>query len=372
MRRVSALWSIAGLIPAIVAVAYVFLLPQSPQASPAGQPAAPAQTVRTVQPIRTDMARSFITNGSLEAYETTDLYPKVSGYLAEVRVDIGDHVKAGQVLAVISLPETEKQLAQAQAAIASKRANLMLQQITLQRQEGLLKIQGTSQQTYDEAKANASVAAADLDLAIANADEIRTTLAYTRISAPFDGVVPHRDVNRGDFAQSATTGRTTPLFTVQRVDIIRVFCNVPETDISSLRVGLTAKITPYGWEKPITGKVSRFEGRLDPQTRNMRTEIDVPNPGGRLYPGMYAQVALDTELHHNALILPNTAVGTDPNGKFVYAVQHDRIVRMPVQIGIVQDGVQEIVAGVSENTEVVASVQTAPAPGTNVRSAPRA
>jgi RND family efflux transporter MFP subunit len=375
MRRSSGFWTIAGMALAIVVAGYIFLLPPSQKASAAGQPSAPVQTVQTVQtirPIRTDMARSFDTNASLEAFETADLYPKVSGYLAQVRVDIGDRVKAGQVLAVISLPETEKQLAQAEATIASKRANLALAQITLQRQEGLLKIQATAQQTYDEAKANANIAAADVDLAVATAAQIRTMLDYTRIVAPFDGVVSRRLVNRGDFVQAASSGITTPLFTVQRVDIIRVFCNVPETDVSSLRVGLQANIRPYGWEKPITGKVTRFEGRLDPQTRNMRTEIDVPNPGGRLYPGMYAQVSLDTDLHHNALTLPSSAVGTDTSGKFVYTIQQDHIVRLPIQIGLIEGGVAEVVGGLSEKIEVLSSIQGAPAPGTKVKSAPRA
>jgi RND family efflux transporter MFP subunit len=372
MRRSSGFWTIAGMALAITVAGYIFLLPPSQKASAAGQPSAPVQTVQTIRPIRTDMARSFDTNASLEAFETADLYPKVSGYLAQVRVDIGDHVEAGQVLAVISLPETEKQLAQAEATIASKRANLALTQITLQRQEGLLRIQATAQQTYDEAKANANIAAADVDLAVATAAQIRTMLDYTRIVAPFDGVVSRRLVNRGDFVQAASSGITTPLFTVQRVDIIRVFCNVPETDVSSLRVGLQANIRPYGWEKPITGKVTRFEGRLDPQTRNMRTEIDVPNPGGRLYPGMYAQVSLDTELHHNALTLPISAVGTDASGKFVYTIQQDHIVRLPIQVGLIEGGVAEIVGGISEKVEVLPSIQGAPPPGTNVKLAPRA
>jgi RND family efflux transporter MFP subunit len=285
-------------------------------------------------------------------------------------VDIGDHVKAGQLLALISLPETEKQLAQAEATVASKRANLALQEITLKRQEGLLKIQGTAQQTYDEATANASVAAADVDLAIATADQIRTMLAYTRIVAPFDGVVSRRQVNRGNFVQAATIGLTTPLFTVQRVDTIRVFCNVPESDVAGLRVGLGASIKPYGWEKPIPGKVTRFEGRLDPQTRNMRTEIDVPNPGGRLYPGMYAQVSLETELHPNALTLPVSSIGTEPGGKFIYAVEQGRIVRQPIKIGMTEGGIVEVVGGVADKADIVMVVQGAPPPGTTVTAVP--
>ncbi len=364
-----------GVVIGIGAGGYLLLVPGSERAvaAAANPQAAPVPNVETIRPIRADMARSFNTNGTLEAFETADLYPKVSGYLAEVRVDIGDRVKAGQVLAVISLPETEKELAEAEATVASKRANLALLQITLQRQEGLLKIQGTAQQTYDEAKGNAAVAAADVDLAIATAAKIRTMLDYTRIVAPFDGVVAQRLVNRGDFLQAASSGRTTPLFTVQRVDVIRVFCNVPESDVTRLRVGLRANVKPYGMEgKPIEGKVARFEGRLDPQTRNMRTEIDVPNPGGRLYPGMYAQVSLETELHPNVLTLPVSSVGTDPGGRFVYAVQQGRIARQPVQAGMTEGGMVEILGGLADRTEVAMAVQGAPPPGTAVKAVPHA
>lgn len=372
MRRMWLLGITGVLATTVVLSLSIFVLPQTQRASAAVSPAAPVRNVQTMRPARADISHSFNTNGSMEAYETADLYAKVSGYLAEVHVDIGEQVKAGQLLALVSLPEAEKQLAQAEATIASKRANLALAQITVKRQEGLLRIQATPQQIYDEAKANAEAAAADLDLAVATADQIRTTLAYTRIVAPFDGVVARRVVNRGDFVQAATAGLTSPLFTVQRVDIIRIFCNVPEADVSSLRVGLPASIRPYGWEKPLTGKVTRFEGRLDPQTRNMRTEIDVPNRDGRLYPGMYAQVALQTETHSNALTLPVSAVGMDGRGNFVYAAREDRIVRLPVKIGMVESGIAEIMDGLSDRTEVVPSIQGAPAPGTAIKSVPRA
>ena len=375
MDRKPSAWTIrlavmCSVIGAVV-VAYFVFSPNSPNVSAAGAPAAQEQIVQTIHPIRADIAHSFNTNGTLEAFETADLYPKVSGYLAEVRVDIGDRVKAGQLLAVISLPETEKELAEAEATVAAKRANLALQKITLQRQEHLLKIQGTAQQAYDEAKGAASVAAADVDLAVATAEKIRTMLAYSRIVAPFDGVVAHRQVNRGDFVQAATAGRTTPLFTVQRVDVIRVFCNVPESDVARLRVGLGASIKPYGLEgMPIAGKVARFEGRLDPETRNMRTEIDVPNPEGLLYPGMYAQVSLETELHQNALMLPAAAVGSDPNGKFVYAIQQGRIVRQAVQTGMTEGGMTEVLGGIADSAEVAMAIQGAPPPGTTVRTSP--
>lgn len=375
MQRISSARAISlttlGTVIVIGIGGYFLLLPTSEKAVAAAPQSAQLQNVETIRPIRADIARSFNTNGTLEAFETADLYPKVSGYLSDVRVDIGDRVKAGQVLAVISLPETEKELAEAEATVASKRANLALQQITLQRQANLLKIQGTAQQAYDEAKGNASVAAAEVDLAVATAAKIRTMLDYTRILAPFDGVVAQRQVNRGDFLQAASSGRTTPLFTVQRVDVIRVFCNVPESDVARLRVGLRANVKPFGLEgKPIAGKVTRFAGRLDPETRNMRTEIDVPNPGGRLYPGMYAQVSLETELHQNALTLPLSSVGTDANGKFVYVVQQDRLVRQPIQIGMTEGGMVEVLSGIANTADVAMVVQGAPPTGTVVKTVP--
>jgi multidrug efflux pump subunit AcrA (membrane-fusion protein) len=100
----------------------------------------------------------------------------------------------------------------------------------------------------------------------------------------------------------------------------------------------------------------------------MRTEVDVPNPGGKLYPGMYAQVALETELHHNALTLPLAAIGTDTNGRFVYAVQQQHIVRLPIQIGIVESGIAEVVSGISERTVIIASLAGAPLPGAIVKA----
>jgi len=370
MQGMSSSWAIRLGFGAVIAIglgSYLFLLPQSERATTADPQPAPAQTVATVRPKRADIARSFDTNGTLEAFDTAELYPKISGYLSEVRVDIGDRVKQGQVLAVISVPEIEKELAEAEAVVVAKRADMALQQVTLERQERLLSAQGTSQQAYDEASSKSMVAAAQADLAAATVDKIRAILGYSRILAPFDGVVADRLVSRGDFVQSASAGRTTPLFTVQRVDVIRVYCNVPESDVSRIRVGLRASVRPYGLEgKTFTGKVTRSAGRLDPETRNMRTEIDLSNPDGILYPGMYARVSLETELHQNVLTLPAAAVLSDVNGSFVVVVQDGRIQRQPVTTGLAEGGTVEIRAGLSETAEVVAVAQGAPPPGSLV------
>jgi RND family efflux transporter MFP subunit len=349
-----------------------------------------------VRPRRLTVARHVQTNASLEAFEQTDLFAKVSGYLSDVRVDIGDHVKAGQVLSVIDIPEMGKELAEAKAQLESKRkaletalsevkhheADVTLQDATLKRQEVLFEGRAITDQTLDEVRAKTQIAKADLGVAEANqafaaaqvelgaatVEKIKTLLKYEQIVAPFDGVVARRLVNRGDLVQAATSTRPTPLFTVQRIDTMRVFCDVPEDDAPHLRLGDPALVKPAGFEgQPYVGKVTRFSLRLDPETRNMRTEIDLPNPEERLYPGMYAQVFLDMNTHPNALTLPAAAVGSDRGGNFVYTVTGDRITRVVVKIGLADNGNIEVTAGLADDAPVVATIKSAPPPGTLVQ-----
>lgn len=364
-----------GAIGAIAIVgfgAYWLFAPTSTETPVVTQAPASVRTIETIRPKRADIARTVDTNATLEAYETAELYPKLSGYLSEVRPDIGEMVLRGQVLAVISVPEMEKELAEAEAVLAAKRADLVLQRVTLERQERLLQLSGTSQQNVDDARSKSGVAVAEVDLAAATVDRIKTLLEYRTIVAPFDSVVTQRRVNRGDFVQSASTGRSTPLFTVQRIDIIRVFCNVPESEVSRLKVGQRARIEPFAlMGQAFEGTVARYAGRLDPETRTMRTEIDLRNPMRVLFPGMYARVSLDTELHRDALTLPVSAVMTDPNGSFIYVVDQGRITRRAVSTGLTQGTTVEISDGLAEGDEVAINAQAAPPPGTMVRASGR-
>jgi RND family efflux transporter MFP subunit len=346
------------------------------------------------------VAQHLQTNATLEAFEQADLFAKVSGYLSDVRVDIGDHVKAGQVLAVIEVPEMEQELAEDEAQLDAKqsaletarrevdhqRANVTLQNVTLRRQEVLFNQHWVTAQALDQARAQAAIATADLavaeanttqaaaqvDLSAATVERIKTLIAYAQIVAPFDGVVTRRLVNRGDLVQAATVTRTTPsagsLFTVQRIETIRVFCDVPENDVPRLRVGDPAIVKPSGFDgKPFVGKVTRFSLRLDPETRNMRTEIDLPNPEERLYPGMYAEVSLEMKRRPDALTVPAAAVGSDADGTFIYTIKDNRVARLAIKSGLTDNGRIEVTAGLSEESPVVATIASAPLPGTVVQ-----
>lgn len=368
-------------------------------ASPA--PAKPTEQdsrprVEVVHPRRLAVAQRLQTNATLAAFEEADLFAKVTGYVSDVRVDIGDHVKAGQLLAVIALPEMERQLTEDNAQLESKqssqetarrqvdhdKANLALQDITQRRQEALFTDHWVTAQALDEARANTAIGKANLgvseanlalaahqvDLAAATVEKTKTLLAYTQIVAPFDGVVARRLVNRGDLVQPPTGTLMTPLFTVQRIDTIRVFCDVPESDVPRLRVGDPAIVKPSGFDgKPFVGKVTRFSLRLDPETRNMRTEIDLPNPDERLYPGMYAKVSLEMNRRPDALTVPAAAVGSDADGKFVYTIAGNRVTRLAVKTGLTDNGRIEVTAGLSDGTPVVTTVTGAPPPTTAVQ-----
>ena len=223
---------------------------------------------------------------------------------------------------MIETPELQQQLMRSRAAVQQAAAALdvakrrltglqadrALQQATLKRTEQLFAGKAMTGQQLDEQRAKEGVSAANLgvgqgdvalaeaNLAAANADlqRLQAMVEYTKIIAPFDGVITRRLVNLGDLVQAATANRpTAPLFTCQEIDVVRVFAEVPETNAAAIRPGWAAEVRLYGpTGQTLHNTVTRVAGALDPTTRTMRVEIDLPNPDGSLLPGMYAQVTL--------------------------------------------------------------------------------
>jgi multidrug efflux pump subunit AcrA (membrane-fusion protein) len=263
---------------------------------------------------------------TIQAFFVTDLYAKNAGYVSQINYDIGDHVKKGVVLAVIENPELQAQFERSQAAVAqthaaldvAKRqlagmeADLVLQRLTLERQKELFAGKAATAQTLDEVrakegvasatvetgKAKISLAEADLRAAQAEADRLQALVRYDKIIAPFDGVVTRRQVNPGDLVQSAIATRTAPLFTLQKIDVVRVVADAPEAHAAAIRPGTSAEVKFFdAGETTIQGAVTRVASALDPATRTMRVEIDFPNPDEKLRPGTYARVTLGGEPH---------------------------------------------------------------------------
>jgi len=209
-------------------------------------------------------------------------------------------------------------LAEAEAAIKSARA-----------------VQAEAKAKWSKAKADAAVAEARLPVASAERDLARTMLDYTRLPAPYEGVVANRTINSGDFVQPAAGDKTKPLYVVMRTDLMRIFVQVPETDAEWVRSGAAARVRVQGREFP--GKVTRIAWALDPATRTLLAEIDLPNPDGWLRPGMYAHATLSAELP-DVLTLPRSAVTTEGDvtrgyHSYCYQVQDGEAHRLPLELG---------------------------------------
>jgi RND family efflux transporter MFP subunit len=266
-------------------------------------------------------APMLVVPATIQAFYSADLYAKESGYISEVNADIGLQVKKNQVLAEIDDPELQQQFLHARAAtqqagaaleVAKRRlvglqADRNFQQVTLKRWERLFTGKAVTGQQLDEQRAKEGVAAANLgvgqaDVALAEANlqaatadlqRAQTLLEYTKINAPFDGVITRRLVNPGDLVQAATANRpAAPLFTCQKIDVVRVVVDVPEANAPAIRPGWPAEVRIYGpTGQNIRASVTRAASALDPETRTMRIELDLANPDEKLLPGMYAQVA---------------------------------------------------------------------------------
>ena len=344
-------------------------VPQSASA----QPPAVEPSVHLVKPVRQTVRRPIEQPGfNIEAFQETPLFARIAGYVRKWNVDIGDHVRKEQVLALLYVPEREAELAQKEAAIRQAAAQIDQAQaavLTAQAQvertksqyERLARVGKSSgvmdQESIDETrlgyeaakanlvktKADVAAAQAQLEAAKANRDYAKTMLQYAEIRAPYDGVVTQRNVNTGDFVQPAANGpKGQPLFVVNQIDPVRVFVNVPGDDASWIKDGdpVSLRLQGAGGEL-IQGKVTRNARSLNPQARTLRTEIDLPNPQGRLLPGMYVQATIAVQ-HEYAWTLPASALVTEGNQVFCYRVEHGKAVRTPLQVGLSGNGLVEV------------------------------
>lgn len=358
--------------------------------------------------------------GSLRSYYKTDIYAKASGYIENVLVDIGDRVKAGQLLAVIEEPELKKELAQSQASLAASEAgvtqaraqldqylrglsvakgNLISAQASLTLQEAiyasskqLFQGQAISQQAFDQSTsqltgaqagvevARAKVASAqaliqsgrsavvlsqaNVQVSQARMQKFQTLLAYDRITAPFDGVITMRGIDPGDFVQSASQGKSRkPLFEIVQQKKVRVFVDLPEQEVRFVHVGTPVEVTPFGYDDiHLKGKISRTADALDVATRTLRCEIDLENPTGILRGGMYADVKI-FEHRADGVLVPQTSLITSGDNTFVMLVSKDKAVEIPVKTGLSTSLMVQITSGLKVGQKIIVRGQNFVQPG---------
>jgi len=323
--------------------------------------------------------------GDMQALVDAPIFARVDGYLRVRRVDYGDRVKAGQVLAEIDTPELDQQIRQARATLTQSQsvlrevqadldlshANLKLAKLTVDRWRRLAKGGVVARQEADQkeadfavneaqvAKAQASVATGQENVrgSEANLQRLEEMKAFARITAPFDGVITARNVDIGTLVNSGNGGPARELFHIAQIQVLRIFVNVPQTDVEAIRPGQTAELRVQELPgKVFAAKVTRIANALDANSRAMLTVLEVPNPTGALMPGMYAQVRFAAGRPVAAVIIPGDVLLLGKAGPQVAVVAPDhRIHLRSIRIGQDLGSELEVVAGLSEGEMVVAN-----------------
>ncbi len=362
--------------------------------SPPSVEAEKVPEVAVVSPAHTSLHWTVEQPGDIETFEETPIVPKIAGYVRKWNVDIGDHVRKGEVLAVLWVPDMVAELNQkkieveqarkmyevAEAHVASaaaqveeawaglrragansKYCRLQHDRITQLTEQAVINKQvkdeswnglESAEAGVKEAEAKAARAEADrkeseaarnksrVDIAVAQAaqDRMQSMVDYATLTAPFDGVVSRRNINTGDFVKPPTAVEETPLYVVQRRDLMRVFVEVPEADAVWVKAGSPAQIRiPILKDRRYCGNVARMSYSLKRQTRTLLAEIDLPNPEDILRPGMYAYAGIQVE-RTNVLTLPASAVATQGNVNegyqdFCFLLENGKVRRTFIEVG---------------------------------------
>lgn len=320
--------------------------------------------------------------GTISPFQETVVYARVNGYLRNYRVDIGDRVKRGQVIADIETPDLDQQLKQARAQVVQARADveqaksrLDLARVTNERYAALLPTKFISPQAGDEAKARMDVeesglasAQAALQSAEANAQHLSEMKNFATLVAPFDGVITSRTTEEG---QLVTVGMSGPqeVFKVARTDVMRLFINVPQLYVPSVKTGDDANVIVREFPNRVfVGKISRTTRELDPATRTLVTQIDIPNPDDALVAGMYARAALPLSRADVPYMVPSTALVFNAEGTRVAVVEDGKIHWKNVQVDGDTGPSLAVSGGLDGNDRVVVSPSVQLAEGLKVKA----
>src|SRR5271167_4169977 len=293
------------------------------------------------------------------AFEAANIYARASGYIAQRNVDIGSRVKAGDLLAAITAPELDHQIAQAEASLAQAKASrrqtkanrelARVRDSVLVRQGWVTQQQGdTDRLSYAAQQQAKQVRDAAIQSMEAQLLVLRQQKAYQQVVAPFDGVVTRRNIDVGSLVQADATSGTF-MFTLTQSDVMRIRLYVPQDAAFGVKPGVDAVVrVPEIPDHTFPGKVARIADALDPATRTLMTEIDVPNPDGELSPGTYCTVELKVPRRTPSLIVPAGAIVFDRDGLHVLVVEdgvaHSRKITEIRDLGTeveVSDGVKQ-------------------------------
>jgi len=313
--------------------------------------------------------------GTLKPYVESPIYARTNGYLKIWYKDIGSHVQKGELLAEIDTPEIDQELAQARADLVTAQANLSLSTITAARYQDLIKSDSVSRQDLDNANGDLAARKAMAQSADANVKRLEELESFKHVYAPFTGIITQRDVDPGTLINAGNGGSATKeMFDLAQIDPMRVYVAVPQAYSPSIHVGLKACLSLTELtQQSFCGTVVRTANAIDPNTRTLLTEVDVPNGSGTLLPGAYAEVHFDVKLTGQRLSLPINALLFRPDGTMAAVVGPDgRIDLKKITVGRDFGNSLEVLQGVDPTDRIVINPPDALEQGEPVNLAPQA
>lgn len=371
-------------------------------------------TVAVAKATAENLTHGLVLTAEFKPFQEVDLMAKVAGYVKEIRVDVGDRVKQGQLLAILEIPEQADDLARAKAAVDLASAEVARARDELRRAESAHEITHLSftrlsevaaqrpglvaQQEIDDAHskdlvsesqiagARSSLSAAQQQVAVNQAElaKVRTLIDYTRVTAPFAGVITKRYADTGSMIQAGTASQTQamPLVRLSQNSLLRLILPVPESAVPGVHIGQQVDVRVRTLSRSFPGRVARFSDKLQLTTRTMDTEVDVPNSNLLLIPGMYAEVNLTLDHKQNVLAIPVAAVDVDSadnadesqsdskagkSGTVMVITPGNQIEVRKVLIGMETANRIEIRSGLQEGDMVVIGNRGSLQPGERVR-----
>lgn len=293
----------------------------------------------------------------LQAIHVTPVWAMTNGYLKEFYVDIGDEVKAGQLMAVIETPEVDASLYQAQSDLASLQSKLEIARITAERWHKVYNrnAEAISVQEVEEKSATYQSAQADVAAALASVKRFEAMQAYNKIYAPFDGVISQRSIDIGTLITAGSNGTPQQLYQVAKTDLIRAFIDVPQPYFRLIKNGMPAQITVAEYPTQVfTGSIDRNAGVLDPIARTLLTQVNIENKDKILLAGLYAVVKLNLTSDTPVYVIPIQAliIRSGPTSVAV-ADKINQVVIKDVQLGLNFGKSVQIISGIEENDLII-------------------
>jgi RND family efflux transporter MFP subunit len=331
-------------------------------------------TVNVVQPTSDAQSQEIVLPGNTQAFNDTPIYARTNGYLKHWYVDIGAHVKQGQLLAEIETPEIDQQLDQARADLKNAQANEQLAQTTATRWQNLLKTNSVSKQETDQAVSNLSAQQASVDSSAANVHRLEQLQSFEKVTAPFAGVITARNTDIGALINAGAGSAPQELFHMAAVNKLRVYVAVPEVDADTAQTGNKATLTLDEFPGEIfPGIIVRNSDSIDAASRTLNVEVDVDNTQGRIKTGAYAMVHLKraptthTSAQSHSLTIPANTLLFRSEGLRVGVVRNGRAELVPVTIGRDFGATVEVVAGLQPTDHVIVNPSDSLTSGTPVQ-----